>query len=105
MVEGITGVGLMRIFGIEIGKPFEPIVALEPLEGIILDESSTIKPELKALTVPESKRLSNIPKINPVGLTYSRMNAGRGSFQQPEYDLALINRIVDTDSYPHQAFV
>lgn len=93
----------MKIFGFEFGKRAVPTVTAEIVK--VADDSPTIRPEIKGIAVPESKKLVNIPKIDSKVLTYSRMNATRGNFQTPEHDLALINRIIDTDSYCHQAFV
>lgn len=97
----------MKIFGFNFGeKTFAPLVTPDTQVALRKqDASPTIRPELKPVSIPENKKPANIPPVASKVLTYTQMNARRGQFNQSEYDLALINRIEDTDSYVHQAFV
>lgn len=97
----------MKIFGFNFGeKTFAPLVT--PETNIILhkqDAAPTVRPELKSVSIPENKKPANIAPVASKVLSYAAMTASRGQFISSDYDLALINRIEDTDSYVHQAFV
>lgn len=97
----------MKIFGFNFGeKTFTPLVT--PDTQITLrkqDASPTIRPELKSISIPEDKKPANIKPVSSKVLSYTSSTARRGQFNESDYDLALINRIEDTDSYVHQAFV
>ena len=70
-------------------------------EPAALPDAITIKP----VTASSSKPVSKIPAIAPRVLTYAQSYAGgRAHFIPPEYDLAEIGVIEDTDSYVRQAF-
>ena len=62
-------------------------------------------PEEIKINIPESKRPQNIKAVkNPV-LGYSIDRAvGRSEFRSPEYNLAEIGRVEDTESYVRQSF-
>ncbi len=94
----------MKIFGLDLGeeKPFTPLITNHLINR---DESSTIRPELKGLAIPEAKKPANIAPVKSSVLSYASINGRRGEFNECEYDLPLINRIIDTDSYCHQAFL
>ena len=96
----------MKIFGITIGekKSFSPLTT-EEKALVSRDEAPTIRPEIKSLSVPEDKKPGNIAPIKSTTLSYAALGGQRGTFHESDYDLALINRIEDTDSYVHQAFL
>jgi hypothetical protein len=97
----------MKIFGFNFGeKIFAPLVTPDTQVSLRKqDASPTIRPELKSISIPENKKPANIPPVASKVLAYNQVGARRGQFNESEYDLALINRIEDTDSYVHQAFV
>lgn len=98
----------MKIFGIQIGKEEKikfPIISDSSIRLNLEDQGPTIRPELKGLVVPENKKPTNIEHVGSTVLTYHTGNMGRGQFIPPEYDLAQIGRVEDTDSYVHQAFL
>lgn len=92
----------MKIFGIEFGKKRElPVIPASSLE--IDEESSTIRPELTTISAPANKLPANIPPIKSTVLSYNGGPRSRDQFSLPEYDLAIIGRAEDTDSYVAQA--
>jgi hypothetical protein len=96
----------MRLFGFEIGntKLDAPLVLEDgALELVQKDETPTIRPELKGLAIPEQKLPANIKKVKSSVLTYNTPHRRRGEFIEPEYDLDIIGRVEDTDSYVMQA--
>jgi hypothetical protein len=96
----------MRILGFNFGeKSFSPLSTSE--DNIIFGQDAipTVRPELKTVNIPDNKKPANIPTVRSGVLSYSSLNNTRGVFSQSDYDLAIINRIEDTDSYVHQAFV
>ena len=96
----------MKIFGLEIGntKLKSPLIVKEEnLQRINKDASPTIRPEVKGVTIPEAKKPANIQLIKPRTLSYNTTASRRGQFSEPEYDLGIIGRIEDTDSYVMQA--
>jgi hypothetical protein len=97
----------MKIFGLDFGQPKPlpaPLVTLNTGMGLT-DASPVIRPELSSVAIPENKKPANIAPIKPAVLNYAAVDSRRGQFKDCDYDLALINRIEDTDSYVHQAFV
>lgn len=99
---------MMRIFGLNIGARQIPTPIITPetrMVHIRRDQAPTVRPELTSAHVPENKKPANIPQMKPIVLSYAAMNARRGMWNNCEYDLALINRIEDTDSYVSQAFI
>lgn len=96
----------MKIFGFEFGKkPQLPIVPSSAIDIAIEDEAPTIRPELKGIAIPENKLPANIIPVKPQVLTYNSKHNARGQFTPPEYDLAIIGRVEDTDSYVAQAYL
>lgn len=97
----------MKLFGFDFGKKtITPLVTSE--NSLVLrheDLTPTIRPELQAISIPENKKPANIAPVKSTTLSYGSMNARRGQFNSSEHDLALINRIEDTDSYAAQAFI
>jgi hypothetical protein len=98
----------MKIFGVQIGKEQNtkfPIISDSNIRLKLEDQSPAIRPELKGIVIPENKKPTNIEHVGSTVLTYHTGNMGRGQFVPPEYDLAQIGRVEDTDSYVHQAFL
>lgn len=97
----------MKIFGFNFGPSLETPITTSSTALVLYkkDQSPTIRPELKIAQVPEAKRPANIVPIKSNTLSYASINSNRGLWSTCEYDLALINRISDTDSFVHQAFV
>lgn len=61
-------------------------------------------PEVK-VSMPASKGITQIPRIiTPVNGYNTSRNLGRGQFICPEYDLAEVGRVEDTESFVRQAF-
>jgi hypothetical protein len=84
----------LKIFGLEITR------TKKPPEVIVEDQV----PEVRVV-IPDTKKPTAIPRQKDPTLRYhAERRSGRGSFQTPEYDLAEVGRIEDTDSYVRQAF-
>lgn len=96
----------MKFFGITIGesKKFTPLTT-NAQSLLYRDEAPTIRPEIRGLSVPENKKPANIAPVKSTTLSYATLGGQRGTFHESDYDMALINRIEDTDSYVHQAFI
>lgn len=61
-------------------------------------------PEIK-VSIPDTKPVSMMPNVRDPVMGYrSQRRVGRGAFQSPEYNLAEIGRIADTEGYVRQAF-
>ena len=98
----------MNIFGYEIGQSRDHKLPMIPDTSIKLearDEGPTIRPELKGVSIPDAKKPANVGMVRPTTLQYNADRNRRGDFVEPEYDLAQVGRIEDTDSYVHQAFL
>lgn len=97
----------MQIFGLTFGQPKQlpaPMVSTGT-EIAVRDQSPVIRPELAGVSIPENKKPANIAPIRPTVLNYAATNSRRGLWNDADYDLAIINRIEDTDSYVSQAFL
>lgn len=99
----------MKIFGINFGAPGElpaPLVTPETQITILRkDQAPTVRPELSSVSIPENKKPANISPVKSGLLNYAATTSRRGQWAASDYDIPLINRIEDTDSYVHQAFV
>lgn len=82
-----------RVFGLESKKE-------EPQVATVQDRV----PEIR-VAIPDTRPIALMPNVrNPVLGYNDQRRDGRGNFKCPEYDLAEIGRIEDTDSYVRQAF-
>lgn len=82
----------MKILGFNIKR--------SPKVEIIQD----VVPEVKT-SIPKAKKPALMPFVKDPTLRYNAVKtAGRGHFQSPEYDLAEVGRVSDTESYVSQAF-
>lgn len=82
----------MKIFGFEITRRKKPQVVEDRV------------PEVK-VSIPDTKPVALMPNVKtPVMNYHSQRGVGRGDFRSPEYNLAEVGRIEDTDSYVRQAF-
>jgi hypothetical protein len=90
----------MRLFGLNIGfkkKKAAPVIAL--VEPSLQPGPSKQRQEDQLLPV-----ITKIPRLkNPV-LAFKPRAGVTGDFEQPEYDLAEIGRIADTEAYVRRAF-
>ncbi len=88
--------GTNQIFGLDLDSKIN--------SKIVQDEVPKINTEVK-VPMPASKGITQIPRvITPInGYAHSK-TSGRGDFLCPEYDLAEIGRVEDTESYVRQSF-
>lgn len=98
----------MNFFGFNFGGPRElPTPLVTPETGLTVvkrEQAPTIRPEL-SISIPENKKPANIAPIRPTVMNYAATTSRRGQWATSDYDLPLINRIEDTDSYVAQAFI
>jgi hypothetical protein len=86
----------LKILGFEIGKkqvaPTQPKLADAPVS-------------IPKVPIPRTTPPALIPSVRTTALSYmADRGSGRGIFACPEYDLALVGRVEDTDGYVRQSF-
>lgn len=93
----------MKILGFSI---FEKPQATTPGTALVRykDATPSIRPDVE-LIVPEPKKPANIRPVKSVALTYNTKNAGRGNFEPSDWDMNIIGKAEDVDSFIAQAFL
>ena len=75
------------------------LFGIEKKEEVKLDEAIKTKKPL-----PNKKiKISMVPKVNNPSYSF-KPRPGITEFEQPEYDLGIVGRVEDTDSYVRRAF-
>lgn len=92
----------MKIFGYTF---FEKNKSVET--PAIKDAGPSIRPEIE-LVVPDNKKPANIRAVKPLTLAYTNKSTGsrgRGEFAESDWDLSIIGKAEDVDSFVMQAFM
>lgn len=82
--------------------PSKQVPPVQPMPSVVVVKDKV--PEIK-VSIPDTRPVAMMPNVNNTVLGYHNQRMiGRGAFQPPEYNLAEMGRIEDTDSYVRQAF-